>query len=178
MSTVTPARHSHCSYCGERFSAESWPRHCARCGSLTWRNPLPVVVLIQPVDDGVLAVRRGINPGKGGVTLPGGFLETGEPWRDALARELAEETGVTIDPAGIDIFLVETSYRETSPTAPPDGAVLIFGVAPPLSAAQLPPFTPNRETLERLILTGPVELAFSTHTTALRRYFALRHKPT
>src|SRR5215218_700253 len=96
---VTPF--SHCSYCGHRFAEDAaWPRTCRSCARVSYRNPLPVAVLAVPVEDvGVLMVRR-TNP-PAGLALPSGYIEHGERWQDAAARELAEETGVRVDPARI-----------------------------------------------------------------------------
>ncbi len=43
----------------------------------------------------VLVVRRAKAPNKGLWSLPGGHVEAGESLHEALARELAEETGLT-----------------------------------------------------------------------------------
>ncbi|SMF07633.1 8-oxo-dGTP diphosphatase [Tistlia consotensis] len=48
---------------------------------------------------GLLLIRRGFPPWKGGYALPGGFMEVGETAEQACARELAEETGLRVDPA-------------------------------------------------------------------------------
>ena len=44
----------------------------------------------------ILMVRRGINPGKGKLALPGGFVGTNETIFDASVRELYEETKIGI----------------------------------------------------------------------------------
>jgi hypothetical protein len=51
---------------------------------------------------------------------------------------------------------------------------LIFGLARPRSRVELPDFQANSETSEMQVLTAPVELAFPTHTEAVREYFARR----
>ena len=47
-------------------------------------------------DDALLMVRRATNPGQGQWSLPGGRVEPGETMHQAVVRELAEETGVTV----------------------------------------------------------------------------------
>ena len=80
---------SHCSYCGQRFSHDQpWPRQCAKCGNISFVNPIPVVIVLVPVDDGVLVVRRSQEPGSGVLALPGGFVELGETWQETGAREV------------------------------------------------------------------------------------------
>ena len=154
-------RNAHCSSCGHAFQPQqSWPRTCAHCQQTSFLNPLPVVVMLVPVEGGLLAVRRGIEPGRGKLALPGGFLNLDETWQEAGAREVLEETGVRLDPAGICEFAVRST---------PDGALLVFGLAEPL--ATLPPLTPDAETEECLVLNGPTELAFALHTEIMAKYF-------
>jgi hypothetical protein len=43
-----------------------------------------------------------------------------------------------------------------------------------MASRDLPAFVPNEETQETCIVTAPQELAFSTHTEALREYFESR----
>lgn len=53
----------------------------------------------------VLLIKRGKAPFKGEWSIPGGGLEFGERVRDAVIREVREETGVEIDIIGlIDVF--------------------------------------------------------------------------
>jgi bifunctional NMN adenylyltransferase/nudix hydrolase len=45
----------------------------------------------------VLVVKRGGNPGKGLLALPGGFIRSNERIKDAAVRELKEETRIKVD---------------------------------------------------------------------------------
>jgi 8-oxo-dGTP diphosphatase len=52
-----------------------------------------------------LLVERGREPLKGYWSLPGGLVETGERLESAVAREVLEETGLTVKPNGMfEIF--------------------------------------------------------------------------
>ena len=156
-------RYAHCGYCGAAFAPEAgWPRRCAACGRGTYRNPLPVSVVLVPLGEGLLGVQRSIPPGVGAWALPGGYVTWGETWQEAGAREVAEETGLVVDPATITPFDVQSA---------PDGTLLIFGLAAPL-ALPLPPFTPTSEASACGPITPPMALAFSLHEAAVARYFA------
>lgn len=166
MTTVQHQPHTFCSYCGHRYGPDAgWPRHCVQCDNWTFRNPVPVAVVLQPVDHGVLTVRRTIEPRSGWLALPGGYVDWGETWQEAGAREMWEEAGVRIDPAGLREFKVFSAGNST---------MMVVARATPIAAADLPPFVPNEEASERLILTAPQELAFPLHTEILADYFAGR----
>jgi len=161
---VTPDKFAHCTFCGARFTrGQPWPRRCAACGETSYQNPTPVAVAVQPVGGGLLAVRRSTAPARGRLALPGGFIDVGESWQDALTRELFEETGFRADPRFVRLYDVISA---------PDGTLLIFGLLPTLpNADPIPPPEANEESLGWEILPGPVELGFSIHTEIARRYF-------
>ncbi len=52
-------------------------------------------------DGKVLVVRRASNSALNLYTLPGGVVETGETLLQAVAREVREETALTIEPVGL-----------------------------------------------------------------------------
>ena len=49
-------------------------------------------------DGEVLLVERGQEPLKGAWSLPGGAVEAGERLKDAIRREVLEETGLLVEP--------------------------------------------------------------------------------
>ena len=157
-------RNSHCSYCGTSFHEDQrWPRTCTHCGNTSFLNPIPVAVVLVPMDGGVLAIRRGIEPRKGKLALPGGYIGLGESWQEAGAREVLEETGLALVPDEIREFRVHSA---------PDGTLLIFGLAQPRILSALLPFVPNEEVTERVILTAPIEMAFPLHAEIVAAFFA------
>ncbi|GAA1935189.1 NUDIX domain-containing protein [Streptomyces sodiiphilus] len=168
-----PAADSHCSFCGFRFPpGAGWPRTCERCGRTSYRNPLPVAVALLPVGTGngpaaLTVVRRTIQPGRGLLALPGGFIDHGETWQEAVVRELAEETGITAQAADV---------RQADVLSSRGGHLLVFGLLPERPAGELPAPRPTDETEGWELLRAPRELAFPLHTDAARRWFEGRYR--
>ena len=170
------ARDTFCSFCGTAYAPPlAYPRQCTTCKTQVWANPIPVSVVLVPVEragrTGLLVVRRAIEPRKDKLAIVGGFLEEHETWQQGGAREIEEETGVVVDPTGL------TPFWFTS-TAPRPNRVLLFSVAKPLDVAALGSFTPSSETSERGLVFGSRGLeeifAFPLHAEAARRFFAER----
>lgn len=155
-------KNSYCSYCGHLFENLTWPRRCHFCGQMTFQNPIPVAVTLLPAENGLVVVRRGVAPNAGKLALPGGFIDLGETWQQAAARELREETQIVISPETVQLYQVHSA---------PDGTLLIFGLAAPWIGS-LPPFTPTPESPERHIITAPTDLAFPLHTLVANAYFS------
>ena len=164
---------SHCSSCGAPYGegVSGWPRTCASCGAVAYRNPLPVAVALQPVYDtkgtALVVITRTIAPARGGIALPGGFIDHREDWRHAVVRELKEETG--IDAAGRDVRLADAMSS-------PDGHLLLFGLLPERPAADTAAARPRRTRPRAGTCSArPTELAFPLHTLAARAFFEGRY---
>lgn len=56
----------------------------------------------------VLLIRRGHNPGKGKLALPGGFINPGEKPSAAMIREAKEETEIALSPVVLKLALKAT----------------------------------------------------------------------
>jgi ADP-ribose pyrophosphatase YjhB (NUDIX family) len=129
-------------------------------------NPIPVAVLLIPVGDGILTVRRGIPPHVGELAFPGGFLESGESWQDGAARELMEEANIQIEPQSLRVFDMSSTLN---------GRILLFCEGPAIDPEALKGFKPNTEVQELVVLNDPTQLAFPLHTNALAKWFASQH---
>jgi len=113
-------KNTYCCFCGTPFLVEqTYPKQCHHCQNTTYLNPLPVAIVLVYVGEMILLIRRNIEPQKGKLALPGGFLEVNESWQEGAAREVREETGLEISPKEIALFDVQST---------PEGNVLIFGL--------------------------------------------------
>jgi ADP-ribose pyrophosphatase YjhB (NUDIX family) len=162
-------KNSHCSYCGTAFPGGlPWPRTCGHCKNISYLNPLPVVVVLVPVlassEVGLVMIRRGLGPGTGKWALPGGFVDAGETWQEAAAREVREETGIILD---------DKTIREFRLCSAPDDTLLIFCSSGPVPEEDISPFVPCLEARERRIASMPPEdMAFMLHRETMELYLA------
>ncbi|MFE6134384.1 NUDIX domain-containing protein [Streptomyces sp. NPDC056437] len=158
---------SYCGNCGAPYGpATGWPRTCPACGDIAYRNPLPVAVALLPVRDaygtGLVVITRTVEPRRGGIALPGGFIDFGEDWQQAVVRELKEETGIEA---------TRDEVRLADAMSAPAGHLLLFGLLPERAAEDLPPSEATDETEGRHLLRTPEELTFPLHTAAAKNWF-------
>lgn len=66
-------------------------------------------VVVQ--ENRVLLVQRGTEPLKGRWTIPGGLIDVGESLREAVIREVKEETGLVVEPVEL-IELLDRIHRD------------------------------------------------------------------
>lgn len=66
--------------------------HCHR--PIEPRNPFPTVDIIIEIGSRIVLIERRNSPA--GWALPGGFVDYGESYEAAAAREALEETGITV----------------------------------------------------------------------------------
>jgi NAD+ diphosphatase len=76
-----------------------WVRRCEREGSEHYPRTDPAVIMSVVDPDERLLLGRGVHWPEGRFSVLAGFVEPGESFEAAVAREVAEEVGVTVDGA-------------------------------------------------------------------------------
>lgn len=159
-----------CSECGSQYASLDWPRVCNNCNHIAWNNPVPVATILQPVTDGdregLLVLKRAIQPHLGGWSLPGGFMENnGESAEEGALRELFEETGLQ----------PPTIPKIVSSTATSNGQLLIVSESTSkLSIASIDKIVLCSENSDYRVAWEPEELAFPIHRKAMKDWFERR----
>jgi 8-oxo-dGTP diphosphatase len=118
------------------------------------KRPVVGIVAVARTDDGrFLLIRRG-DTGTWG--LPGGTLEWGETFREALGRELEEEAGVT------EYELVRVLGAWSDPARDPRFHAVTVGVECKVKPPSKPPMNPLEIREAKLFTEAdiPSELAF------------------
>lgn len=96
---------SYCPVCGShRFTEHNFKsKQCADCGFVYYANPSSATAAFilrmkenEVCDPELLVVRRGKEPSKGKLDLPGGFCDMDETAEEGIIREVEEETGIII----------------------------------------------------------------------------------
>ncbi len=95
------ATHRHCPRCGAETepTQAGWVRRCPRDGSEHYPRTDPAVIMSVVDPDDRLLLGRGAHWPEGRFSVLAGFVEPGESFEAAVAREVAEEVGIRIDDA-------------------------------------------------------------------------------
>ena len=70
--------------------------YCPACGFILFLDPKVAVAILAMQDDGLIMVKRGVEPHLGKWAFPSGFVDRGEIVENAARREMKEETGLDI----------------------------------------------------------------------------------
>lgn len=132
---------------------------------MTFSNPVPVAVALVPFDGKLVGIRRGIEPRKGQIAFPGGYINSGETFKQALTRELYEETGIRVSEDSWDIFHVGDSVQSNR--------ILIFGVCKEVSS--IDSNFKSEETEGIFLIDQTMSLAFPLHEDARNKFYSDRN---
>ncbi len=103
-----------CSACGGKVAAQQQGERqhpvyqCDDCQRLFYQHPKLLVACFVSCGNKLLWMRRALAPQKGYWAIPAGFMENGETLPEAAARELIEETGIAINAAQLELYMVGT----------------------------------------------------------------------
>src|ERR1051326_4423037 len=93
------SRFRSCPYCRhEPLAGQGHARRCDNCHRSLYSSPSVAVsaLIVDEDEQQILLTRRAVDPFAGEWDVPGGFIQVGESLEEGLARELAEELGITV----------------------------------------------------------------------------------
>ena len=138
---------------------------CGRCAFVFYLDPkVAVGTIIETADEGIVLVRRAIDPGYGLWVFPGGYGDRGEEVRAAAIREAREECGLEIR---LDRLIDVYSYAGAAPVIIVYAATAVGG-----------DLCNDDECLEARVFTRQTipwdELAFRSTKEALRDHLGMQ----
>ena len=90
-----------CAGCGTRLALRQHEGQtrpvCPACGRVVYYDPKLATACVIERDGETLMVRRAVQTGYGLWSMPGGYVDRGEPVEEAAAREVWEETGLLVE---------------------------------------------------------------------------------
>lgn len=107
---------TYCAWCGgvlrRTWTQGAYRLSCTSCGRITYENPITGAagIILSP-DRRILLGRRGRKETMGGKwCIPCGHVEYNEDVRQALVREMREETGFWVRP--LSVYEVYSNFHE------------------------------------------------------------------
>jgi ADP-ribose pyrophosphatase YjhB (NUDIX family) len=164
----------HCPACASesiRFEDDHVFR-CPACGFVYYHNTAAATAMLIDSGDSILFVRRGEEPAKGKLDLPGGFVDPHEGAIDGILRECREELDWEPDRAAISLF---ASFPNVYPYKN-----IVYNTCDLFFTARVPGFTagmtrPNQNEISDIALVkyGDInfdEIAFDSARAAVRLF--------
>jgi ADP-ribose pyrophosphatase YjhB (NUDIX family) len=140
---------------------------CISCEFVHWDNPKPVTATLVPLDGGIVLVKRKFEPYVDDWCLPGGFIEGYESPNESAAREVLEETGLTI--SGQKLLCAHAPGRGINVIILFYGAETVSGdMVPGDDASDVGCFKQNEL---------PSNIAFELHRRMVAQFFANKISP-
>ena len=100
-----PGEFNFCQRCGEGLEErqiEGMLRpQCPACHSVVFLDPKVAAVALVIDGDGLVMVKRGVEPQYGKWAFPSGYVDRGEVVEAAAVREVREETGLDVGLDGL-----------------------------------------------------------------------------
>ena len=99
-----------CPNCGSQNLSytNNFKLHCFDCDFVLYHNIAAAVAVVFTFEDKILFTVRNVDPDKGKLDLPGGFIDPNENAEEAACREIQEELGLEISSSNL-------KYITTSP---------------------------------------------------------------
>ena len=171
QSQASPFR--YCPRCGKTGIAllEGKRYNCRDCGFTYFHNVATAAGVILHSPSSIIVIRRNMEPGKGLLALPGGFVDPGESAEEAVIRECYEEIGLRLQTDEL-CFVTTGANQYIFGEIVYNTCDLFFSAA--LSQGRDIPFTPNSEVaaiieLERSRI-DPSHFAFPSVQAAMETW--------
>ena len=167
LSNVGPKSYRFCPQCGIPNNADPQSATirfmCPSCGFVAYRNPLPGVSILIENDGEVLLGRRAANSfACESWCLPCGFVEYNEDILAAAAREVVEETGLTVG--------LQSIIQVTSNFLSPESHTIVTVFLATVKSGTLRPGD-DLDIVKWFPLSGPFpQLAFEADKEIITRY--------
>lgn len=93
--SIAPGDHSH-NGLPDLVPTGDGHGQCASCQRIVYSEPKLAVAAIIPHKNGIVLIKRGIDPAYGKWSFPSGYVNRGEVVEQALEREVLEETMLNV----------------------------------------------------------------------------------
>jgi NAD+ diphosphatase len=102
--------------CSTNFSfPENRRFECSDCGFVYFHNIAAAVAVVLTYQNTILFTVRNLDPDKGKLDLPGGFIDPNETASEAVCREIKEELGIDLEASKLQFITTASNdyqYRD------------------------------------------------------------------
>ncbi|MBN2566351.1 MAG: NUDIX hydrolase [Candidatus Eisenbacteria bacterium] len=143
---------------------------CSSCSYIFYLAPATVACVVVEHNDRLLLVLRRYPPGQGKWCLPAGFVEAGEQPAAGAAREVLEETGLSVE--------VQRIYACWATREDPRTPVISIAFTARVTGGEIVPGDDASDARFFELDSLPEEIAFADHRRTIAKYISERRSRT